>query len=119
MAEEVLLMEKEDFICTLAINRPEKRNALTVELMYRLGDALHALKDDGDVRVVVLRGAGEKAFCAGMDLRGGITISEDEMVQKGNPLDYARGSIITCTKPVIAMIYGAAVVRRVRPCCGL
>ena len=109
MAEEVLLMEKEDFVCTLAINRPEKRNALTVELMYRLGDALHALKDDGDVRVVVLRGVGEKPYCAGMDLRRGITISEDEMAQKGNPLDYARGSIITCTKPVIAMIYGAAV----------
>ena len=109
MAEEALLLEKEDYICTLIINRPERRNALTVELMYRLGDALHALKDDSDVRVVVLRGVGEKAFCAGMDLRGGITVSEEELAQKGNPLDYVRGSIINCTKPVIAMIYGAAV----------
>ncbi len=108
MSEEVVLVEKKDYICTVTINRPEKRNALTVDVMYNIGDALNALKDDSDVRVVVLRGAGEKAFCAGLDLRGGIQISEGEKMEKGDPLGYARGSIIACTKPVIAMIYGNA-----------
>jgi enoyl-CoA hydratase/carnithine racemase len=105
VSEEVVLVEKKDFICTVTINRPDKRNALTTEVMYRLGDALGAVNDDSEVRVVVLRGAGEKAFCAGLDLRGGIQLSEGEKMQKGDPLEYARGSIMACTKPVIAMIY--------------
>ena len=105
VSEEVVLIEKKDYICTVTINRPEKRNSLTTEVMYRLGDALNSANDDSDVRVVVLRGAGEKAFCAGLDLRGGIQISEGEKMQKGDPLEYARGSIAACTKPVIAMIY--------------
>lgn len=109
MMEEPLLSEQEDHICTLTLNRPEKRNALTVELLYRLGDNLRGAREDVEVRVVVLRGAGEKGFCAGMDLRGGIDISRDEMEEKGNPLDYARAGIASCTKPVIAMVHGAAV----------
>ena len=105
VSEEVVLMEKADYICTLTINRPEKRNALTVEVMYRVGDAMGAINDDGEVRVVVLRGAGEKAFCAGLDLRGGIQVSEGEKLEKGDPLGYARRNVMACTKPVIAMIY--------------
>ena len=105
VSEEVVLVEKKGYICTITINRPEKRNALTTEVMSRLGDAFRALKDDKDVRVVVLRGAGEKAFCAGLDLRGGIQFGEAEKMQKGDPLEYARGGITACPKPVIAMIY--------------
>ena len=109
MSEDPLLVEKDSYICTLTLNRPERRNAFTLELLYRLGDALRAASEDPDVRVVVVRGAGDRAFCAGMDLRGGMTVSEEEMAKKGNPLDYARGSIVTCARPVIAMIHGAAV----------
>ncbi len=105
VTEEVVLSDTKDFICTVTINRPDKRNALTTEVMYRLGDAMAAASDDGEVRVVVLRGAGEKAFCAGLDLRGGIQVTEGEKMQKGDPLEYARGNIMKCTKPVIAMIY--------------
>jgi len=108
LAEDVLLVEKEGNICTLTLNRPERRNALTLELLYRLGDALNALKDDREVRVVVLRGAGDRAFSSGMDLAGVAPVSEEEMRQKGNPIDYAINSIISFPFPVIAMIYGAA-----------
>lgn len=106
MVEEVLLIEKEENICTITINRPERRNALSPEVLYRLGDALNALKDDREVRVVVLRGAGEKAFSSGFDLGGGAAALEE--ARKGNPIDYAMGSIISYPCPVIAMIYGAA-----------
>ena len=108
MAEEVLLVEKEENICTLTINRPERRNALTLEVLYRLGDTLRALKDDKEVRVVVLRGAGERAFSSGMDIGGRSPVDMDEVAKKGNPLDYAFNSIIEFPFPVIAMIYGAA-----------
>lgn len=105
MADEVLLSQKDGDICTLTINRPERRNALNLELLHRLGDTFDALKDDGDVRVVVLRGAGEKAFSSGMDLQD---VDRVKVMQEDNPIDYAMGSVISCPRPVIAMIYGAA-----------
>lgn len=105
MAQEVLLMEKEGGICILSINRPERRNALSLELFYRLGDAFNAMKNDRDVRVVVLRGAGEKAFSSGVDLQD---VGEVKVAQEDNPINYAMHSIISYPRPVIAMIYGAA-----------
>ncbi|MCA9527280.1 MAG: enoyl-CoA hydratase/isomerase family protein, partial [Myxococcales bacterium] len=50
-----------DGVLTLTINRPERRNALSAEVMAGLQAALEAARDDADVRVVVLTGAGEKA----------------------------------------------------------
>lgn len=108
MAEDVLLVTKEGNICTITINRPERRNALNVEILYRLGDTLNALKDDPEVRVVVLRGAGERAFSAGMDIGGIPTVAEETVKRGANPIDYATESITLYPYPVIAMIYGAA-----------
>lgn len=106
MGEEVLLIEKEENICTLTINRPQRRNALSPEVLYRLGDTFEGLKDDRDIRVVVLRGAGDKAFSSGIDL-GGEAAGREE-VRKGNLIEYAMQSVISYPHPVIAMIYGAA-----------
>jgi enoyl-CoA hydratase/carnithine racemase len=54
-------VSKKAGICTLMINRPEKRNALTEEITARLQMELRAAAEDGETKVVVLRGAGEKA----------------------------------------------------------
>jgi enoyl-CoA hydratase/carnithine racemase len=54
----------------VTIDRPERRNALSYQVMAELGEALAAAKGDDGVRVVVLTGAGEAAFCAGADLSG-------------------------------------------------
>jgi enoyl-CoA hydratase len=53
----------------ITINRPERRNALNAETIAGIGSALTAAENDDDVRVVVITGAGDRAFCAGMDLR--------------------------------------------------
>ena len=55
-------------VATVTINRPAQRNALSPAVTQGLRAALRAARDDGDVRVVVLRGAGDRAFCAGADL---------------------------------------------------
>lgn len=55
-------------ITTITLNRPERRNALNEQMLLELADAFAAARDDDEVRVVVLTGAGEKAFCAGADL---------------------------------------------------
>jgi enoyl-CoA hydratase/carnithine racemase len=108
MADDVVLTERAEDICTITINRPEKRNALNVDVLLRLGDTFNALRDDSDTRVVVLRGAGEKAFSSGVEIGGIATVSPEEAAKKGNPIDYATESIVSYPCPVIAMIYGAA-----------
>lgn len=64
----VLLAERSEGILTLTLNRPEARNTLSPELLEALLGALAGAKADPEVRVVVLTGAGDKAFCAGADL---------------------------------------------------
>jgi enoyl-CoA hydratase len=66
--EPALLYEKKDGVATLTLNRPEARNALNPELMVRLADAWQDVNDDSAVRVAILTGAGDRAFCAGADL---------------------------------------------------
>jgi enoyl-CoA hydratase/carnithine racemase len=70
MAYDALLYAVADGVATITINRPERRNSLSWTVMTELRTALAAARADDDVRVVVLTGAGDKAFCAGADLTG-------------------------------------------------
>jgi enoyl-CoA hydratase/carnithine racemase len=70
MSYETLLIEVRAGVGTLTLNRPEARNALNPTLVQELGDALGRLDADDEARVVIIRGAGERAFCAGADLKG-------------------------------------------------
>jgi enoyl-CoA hydratase/carnithine racemase len=67
---ETLLVDVRDGVATVTLNRPEARNALNRALVQELGDALNALDGDAAARAIVLRGAGDRAFCAGADLKG-------------------------------------------------
>ena len=63
-----ILYEKRGHIALITINRPEARNALSPEMLCRLADALMDFKEDSQLRVAILTGTGEKAFCSGGDL---------------------------------------------------
>jgi enoyl-CoA hydratase/carnithine racemase len=67
--EDELLHERRGGILVLTLNRPQARNALTPEMLVGLGTAIVDAESDPDVRAVVLTGAGDRAFCVGMDLR--------------------------------------------------
>ncbi len=108
MADEVLLKETDGAILNLTINRPDKLNALNADVIRALDEAVEAAAGDDAVRVIVLRGAGDKAFVAGAD----ITEFNDY-----RPADAARMSargqrlfrrIETLGKPVIAVLDGFA-----------
>lgn len=104
---KLLLTEKTDYVCTLIMNRPEKRNSINPEMAQEIRDTLNSLKEDPNVRVVVLRGMGEEAFCSGFDIS---RIEPGTMARGGeNSLHYAEESIATFPFPVIAMIYGFCV----------
>ena len=70
MDYEQLLYEVSDGVATVTLNRPEQRNALSGQMLGELVDAMKRVREDDDVRAVVLTGAGEKVFCAGADLGG-------------------------------------------------
>ena len=67
--EPVLVRERHGAVVVLRLNRPEQRNALTPELVGALGSELGTAEADDSVRCVVLTGTGDRAFCAGMDLK--------------------------------------------------
>jgi enoyl-CoA hydratase len=102
-----MLVERERIgaVEVLTLNRPEARNALSPELMAEMGAALEECLDDVDARVVVLTGAGEKAFCAGMDLK-----SFGEGAGTG-PISPVFGEFMSgnYAKPLVAAVNGAAV----------
>lgn len=86
MADEPeVVSERRGAVLVLRINRPEARNALNAAVMAGVGNGIIEAESDPDIRAVVLTGTGDRAFCAGMDLRsfaaGGLTPTEDE--QKG------------------------------------
>ena len=64
----VLLVEQKDRVATITVNRPDKMNALNLQVRRALVSALDELRQDDEVRVVVITGAGEKAFIAGADI---------------------------------------------------
>ncbi|MGH7321476.1 MAG: enoyl-CoA hydratase/isomerase family protein [Candidatus Rokuibacteriota bacterium] len=70
MSLETLLVELQQGVATITLNRPEARNALNRTLIRELRETLVALDGDPGARAIILRGAGERAFCAGADLKG-------------------------------------------------
>ncbi len=107
VTNELLHSERDGELAILTLNRPDQRNALSLELMNRIIGELAELREQADVRVVILAAAGP-AFCAGHDL--------GEMV--GLDLDSYRSVFATCTtmmsaihelpQPVIARVHGIA-----------
>jgi enoyl-CoA hydratase/carnithine racemase len=114
MSYETILYDVEDQILTLTLNRPEKLNAFTREMLYEMIDAFDRADADDNVRAIIVTGAG-RAFCAGADLSsGGNTFDADARGDRASGINPDGGGILTlriyeCRKPVIAAINGAAV----------
>ena len=102
------LYEKSEGIATITINRPEVRNALNIETVNEILVRLEDAENDEGVRVIVFTGAGDRAFCSGLDLniiRGVSPVRGTESSRLGQHL---CNRIETLGKPVIAAINGFA-----------
>jgi len=114
-----LIYEKRDGVAYLTMNRPERRNALSPQMMVEMRDAWLDFRDDKEARVAVLTGAGDKAFCAGADLglmiplMSGAREPENEydeaMLTDKTLLQTALLRDFEMYKPVIAAVNGFAV----------
>lgn len=113
---ETILVEKRDAaaggaLALVTLNRPEKLNALDRASWQRLAAVMTELNEDSNLRCIVLRGAGEKAFAAGADISAFETerASVDQARFYGEAVQAAMASVSACCHPVIAMIRGVCV----------
>jgi len=108
MGYRTLLTEDRGAIRTITINRPDKLNALNRETIGELTLAFEQARHDDAVRVVVLAGAGEKAFVAGADISELATLSPIEARERSRQGQAMMREVETLGKPVIARIQGYA-----------
>ncbi|HBH90714.1 crotonase/enoyl-CoA hydratase family protein [Ponticaulis sp.] len=120
---ETVILEVEDGIATVTLNRPEKMNAFTGQMMLDIIAAFDETDADDDVKAVIVTGAGDRAFCAGADLsQGGKTFDYEARQAGGKEAGHATQEDLQrdgggrCTlrmyeslKPIIGAINGAAV----------
>jgi enoyl-CoA hydratase/carnithine racemase len=108
MTYKTLLIEIDDLVASLTINRPDRMNAISDEMTVEYRHAIAALDKDDAVRVIVLRGAGERAFSAGYDLKDypGAKRTVEQLNDRYADQQNFLLSTWRCSKPVIAMIDG-------------
>ena len=124
---ETILTDLSDGIFTITMNRPDRMNAFTGQMMLEMIAAFDEADANDEVRAVIVTGSGERAFCAGADLGAGAdTFNYEERADRDSPVDADgnvdwshRGArdgggqltlrIFNCKKPVIGAINGAAV----------
>jgi enoyl-CoA hydratase/carnithine racemase len=112
MSFETLTTDLDGGIFTLTLNRPERLNAFTAQMLYELLDAFDEIDRNDEIRVVIVTGAG-RGFCAGADLGGG-SGAFDRSAKESAHEHRDGGGLVTlrifdCLKPVIAAFNGAAV----------
>jgi enoyl-CoA hydratase len=105
---QTLLYEKKDGIGIVTLNRPEALNALNSTVYNELYDLFEAIESDADVRAVILRGSGEKAFAAGSDVAEMASMNTLEVQKFMATIRKASDRIYNLTKPTIAAISGYA-----------
>ena len=107
---DVVKCEVSEGVATVTLNRPEAMNALSRDLRNRLAQVMRAVNEDDAVRAVILTGAGERAFTAGLDLKElGSDTSSLGAANATSPADNPVKAIEQCVKPVIGAINGVAI----------
>ena len=108
MSDDVLLVEEKDGICTLTLNRPGVMNSLNIALLFALREQIESLRFRSDVRVLIITGAGDKAFCAGADLKERVTLSPEQVKEYIHTIRDLMSTIEDLNKPVITAVNGVA-----------
>ena len=106
MNEAVILYEKQDDIGYITLNRPKALNAYNIQMRDELYEVLGAVKDDPDIRVVILKAAGEKAFCAGADLSEFLSAPPPVFARKARFDRDIWGRFLSVEQPIIAALHG-------------
>ena len=106
MSYQNLILSKEGPIATVTVNREKAMNALNADVLKDIQACFSQLSADAEVRVVILTGAGEKAFVAGADIAAMSSMTEADAVEFGKLGHGAMNAVDHCKKPVIAAVNG-------------
>ena len=108
---DLIALERDGFIATVVLNRPEKLNALTKPMWRLLGETIDALSTDDSVRCIIVRGAGEKAFSPGNDIAEFATerANKAQAIEYGKVMHETARAFVHCRHPLIAQIHGICV----------
>ncbi len=108
MTYQTILVDRQDHVATITLNRPDVLNAQNNPMREELLQVFAALKSDEDVRAIVVTGAGERAFSAGADIKEFLESPvPTRFREQRRRLDY-RGEMERCPQPIIAAIRGFA-----------
>lgn len=108
MANNYIYWEKDEGIATIYFNRPEKRNALNLEMWRTIGELMQNFEYDHEVKIVIFRGADETAFAAGADISEfkNFENNPDEAIKHNKTVLETEKLIMDFPKPTVAMIQG-------------
>jgi len=108
MDNEQITIQEEGGVATITLNRPQVMNAFNFALLRALEDTMAELRFRKDIRVIIITGAGDKAFCAGADLKERATLDQVQVKEFIFTIRNLFTSIENLNKPVIAAINGLA-----------
>ena len=103
---ETLTYEKKDTIASVTLNRPHALNVYNIQMRNDLYEVLGAVRDDDEVRVVIFKGAGDKAFCAGADLSEFLTAPSPTVARQVRFDRDVWGLFLSIPQPLIAAVHG-------------
>jgi len=106
-----ILVNRDGDIATITLNNPDKLNALNQAMWQRLGNVMNELGAEDNLRCIVLRGAGDKAFASGADISEFATVRADSSQAKayGEAIHATIQAIADCRHPTVALIQGVCV----------
>lgn len=108
MYEQISLTKKEEGIIIITLNRPDSANALSLKMLNELKELINDIKFDHTARCIIITGAGEKAFCAGADLKERAKMDSTKTRKTVSLIKEVINSFENLPKPVIAAINGGA-----------
>jgi enoyl-CoA hydratase/carnithine racemase len=108
MNDTILLAEQKDGVTVITLNRPEVMNSFNFALLHALAAKIADIRFDPDVRVIIITGAGDRAFCSGADLKERATLSPIQVKEYIFTIRNLFTAIEQLNKPVIAAVNGVA-----------
>src|SRR4030042_2063619 len=103
---QTVIYEKSEGIARVTLNRPDALNSYNIRMRDELFEVLGAIKDDDEVAVVILKGAGDKAFCAGADLTEFLTAPSPVIARQVRRERDVWGLFLSIPTPIIAAMHG-------------
>ena len=108
MSYETILVNRQEGVATVTLNRPRVLNAMNLALSQELGQAIAELEADDEIRAIILTGAGQRSFSAGADIHEMRAFTPEQSARAAEVRSAGQQRIANCAKPIIGALNGLA-----------